>query len=58
MAADPNLQFNGKSVIDPQLANYYGNSLGGILGDVYMALTTDVTRGECPALGYKCSISS
>ncbi len=44
--SDPNLQFGGKSVLDPQLANYYGNSLGGILGDVYMASTTDVARGQ------------
>ena len=32
-------------MIDPELAYYYGNSEGGILGAVYMAVTTDVTKG-------------
>lgn len=42
---DKNVIFNGASVIVPEYTHYYGNSLGGILGTVYMATTTDVTRG-------------
>jgi len=45
LASDPHLIFQGKEVIDPELANYYGNSQGGIMGEVYMAATTEVTRG-------------
>ena len=45
LASDPHLIFGGKKVIDPELAAYYGNSQGGILGEVYMAATTDVPRG-------------
>ena len=45
MASDPHLTFGGKPAIDPQLTSYYGNSLGGIMGEVYMAATTDVERG-------------
>ena len=37
LASDPHLVFGGKKVIDPELAAYYGNSQGGILGEVYMA---------------------
>ena len=39
--------FGGQTVVDPDLVYYYGNSLGGIMGNVYMAATTDVTRGVC-----------
>lgn len=45
LASDPHLVFGGKKVIDPELAAYYGNSQGGILGEVYMAATTDIPRG-------------
>ena len=41
----PLLRFGGKTVIDPAEVYYYGVSLGGIIGDVYMAATTDVDRG-------------
>eukprot|EP01083_Nonionella_stella_P198634 729137_1 len=38
--------FNGNNVINkPINRHYYGNSQGGILGSVYMALTTDVNKG-------------
>jgi len=33
------------SVIDPSKRNYYGSSLGGIMGSVYMSLSTDVSDG-------------
>lgn len=38
--------FNGRQVVDTANVHYYGNSLGGVMGDVYMAATTDVIRGE------------
>lgn len=43
---DPLLIFDGRQVVDTESLHYYGNSLGGILGDVYMAVTTDVIRGQ------------
>jgi hypothetical protein len=43
--ADPSVTFNGVSAIDPTQKYYYGNSQGGILGGVLMALHVDVTRG-------------
>ena len=45
MATDPAVTFNGKSVVDPTQRFYRGDSQGGISGGVYMALSTDVTRG-------------
>jgi len=42
---DKHVIFNGQSVIAPEHSYYYGNSLGGILGTVYMATTIDVERG-------------
>jgi hypothetical protein len=45
MATDPQVTFNGKSTIDPTQHFYRGDSQGGISGGVYMALSTDVTRG-------------
>ena len=35
----------------PYKRNYYGNSQGGILGTVYMALSTDVTHGTAGVPG-------
>ena len=42
---DPQVQFAGKSAIDPTQGFYRGDSQGGIFGGTYMALSTDVTRG-------------
>jgi len=42
---DEAVTIGGKVRIDPSLSHYYGNSLGGIMGDVYMASTQDVSRG-------------
>lgn len=39
------LKFNGTSAIDPTKRYYRGDSQGGIMGTVYMALSTDVERG-------------
>ena len=38
-------------LLDPSENYYYGISLGGILGTVYMALSTDVTRGAADVMG-------
>ena len=38
-------EFNGNMVQFNNGYNYYGNSQGGIMGVVHMALTTDVTHG-------------
>jgi hypothetical protein len=45
MATDPETMFNGKPTIDPTHLYYRGDSQGGISGGVYMAISTDVTRG-------------
>lgn len=42
---DPSVIFNGRSVVNPDLRYYDGNSQGGILGTVYMAVSQDVVRG-------------
>jgi hypothetical protein len=45
MAQDPATIFDGKPTIDPTTSFYRGDSQGGISGGVYMAISTDVTRG-------------
>ncbi len=42
---DELLQVDGESVINPDEQAFFGASLGGILGSVYMATSVDVTRG-------------
>lgn len=42
---DPAMQFGAGPVVNASWRNYYGNSDGGILGGVFMALTTDTTHG-------------
>jgi len=42
---DPSVIFNGATVVNPDVRFYNGNSQGGILGTVYMAVTQDVERG-------------
>lgn len=54
---DPNVQFEGKSAIDPSKGSFYrGDSQGGIFGGVYMAISTDVTRGLLSVPGAPYSI--
>ncbi len=43
---DDKVTIGGKVHIDPAMSHYYGNSLGGIIGSVYMAATADVSRGK------------
>ena len=45
LAKDAHLQPNGQNVIDPVNAYYYGISLGGIMGDTFMAYDPDVING-------------
>ncbi|XP_064393364.1 uncharacterized protein LOC135340879 [Halichondria panicea] len=51
LSADPMVNLNGSVKIDTELTYYYGNSLGGILGDVYMASTVDVKKGVLGVAG-------
>jgi hypothetical protein len=44
-ANDPNVIFNGQSVIDTTERYYRGDSQGGIFGGTFMSIATDVTRG-------------
>ena len=45
MATDPQTMPSGKPTIDTTQRYYRGDSQGGISGGVYMAISTDVTRG-------------
>lgn len=45
MATDPATMPDGKPTIDTTHRYYRGDSQGGISGGVYMAISTDVTRG-------------
>ncbi len=45
VVTDPAFQLNGQPLIDRQALYYYGNSMGGIQGGVYMALSPDTVRG-------------
>jgi hypothetical protein len=53
---EPELQFDGKSAIDPSAGYWRGDSQGGIFGASYMALSTDVTRGVLGEPGAPYSI--
>jgi len=52
LAADPAMTnpVTKQSFVNPAAVNYYGNSQGGIMGSVYMALSTDVQLG-CIGVG-------
>jgi hypothetical protein len=45
LAKDPMTFYNSQPTIDPSKHYYRGDSQGGIMGSVYMAISTDVTRG-------------
>jgi hypothetical protein len=45
LGAHPEFQVNGVSVIDPARTYYVGGSLGGIMGNVFMAYDPNITRG-------------
>jgi len=44
--------FGNYTIVNPKHRNYYGNSLGGIMGSVYMTLSTDVTHGVLGVPGF------
>jgi hypothetical protein len=43
--AKPEFQYNGMSVIDPVKTFYVGGSLGGIMGNVFMAYDPNILKG-------------
>lgn len=45
MARAPEFAFNGQPVIDPARTFYVGGSLGGIMGNTFMAYDPNITRG-------------
>jgi hypothetical protein len=45
LVTHPAFQLDGRPLIDTQELYYYGNSMGGIEGGYYMALTPDTVRG-------------
>lgn len=45
LKSDPAMTVNGKPILDGSEIYYYGISQGGIEGNVFMALSPDVTRG-------------
>lgn len=45
MAADPMFMDAGQPIVDPTRIWYYGASLGGIMGNVYMAYEPDIVKG-------------
>ena len=52
ITADP--MFTG--LLDPSLRGYYGISLGGIMGALYMSLSQDTTRGVLEVMGSPWSL--
>lgn len=45
MANSPEFKFNGQAVIDPTKTFYVGGSLGGIMGNTFMAYDPNIKRG-------------
>ncbi len=45
MATSTEFSFNGQPVIDPAHTYYVGGSLGGIMGNTFMAYDPNITRG-------------
>jgi pimeloyl-ACP methyl ester carboxylesterase len=45
MATSPEFKVNGMAVIDPAKVYYVGGSLGGIMGNTFMAYDPNITRG-------------
>ncbi|HTL36420.1 MAG TPA: hypothetical protein VL326_24980 [Kofleriaceae bacterium] len=45
LGTHPEFQYNGQSVIDPAKTFYVGGSLGGIMGNTFMAYDPNITRG-------------
>lgn len=45
MATSPEFELNGMPVIDPAKTYYVGGSLGGIMGNTFMAYDPNITKG-------------
>lgn len=45
LAADPEFQINGFPMLDVTNVNYFGASLGGIMGNTFMAYDQHITKG-------------
>ncbi len=45
MSRSPDFQFNGQPVIDPANTYYVGGSLGGNMGNTFMAYDPNITKG-------------
>ena len=45
MARSDTFKYNGQPIIDPTRVHYFGASLGGIMGNVFMAYDPNVMRG-------------
>jgi pimeloyl-ACP methyl ester carboxylesterase len=56
MATSPEFQFNGQPVIDPAKTYYVGGSLGGIMGNTFMAYDPNITRGVLAVPGGNWSL--
>ena len=54
MSNAPFFMFKNTNVLDASQRYYYGNSLGGIMGTVYMSLSQDVERGVLGVAGGGC----
>ena len=56
MANAPEFKFNGQSVIDPARTYYVGGSLGGIMGNTFMAYDPNITKGVLAVPGGNWSL--
>jgi hypothetical protein len=56
MAASPEFKFNNQSVIDPAKTFYVGGSLGGIMGNTFMAYDPNITRAVLAVPGGNWSL--
>jgi hypothetical protein len=56
MANAPEFQFNGTAVIDPAKTYYVGGSLGGIMGNTFMAYDPNITKGVLAVPGGNWSL--
>lgn len=56
MATSPAFSFNGAPIIDPSKVYYVGGSLGGIMGNTFMAYDPTITKGVLAVPGGNWSL--
>ena len=56
MSTSPDFEYNGQPVIDPAHTYYVGGSLGGIMGNTFMAYDPNITRGVLAVPGGNWSL--